>query len=75
MKLRLLLLLVFFGSVLGTRRFFRGKLFEAPVRELGASDDTLWFDQLLDHFEPTNDATWKQVLRSFNLILLSREDD
>lgn len=48
-------------------KFFRGKHFNSRrnlVEQLssGIGDDPeLWFDQILDHFEPTNNATWKQV--------------
>lgn len=48
----------------GLRKFYRGKRFEWESQNLKASspiDTELWFEQILDHFEPTNNATWKQV--------------
>lgn len=63
MRTVLVIFLALIGGVFGTRNFFRGKLFRSPptTTDLRSTDNTLWFDQLLDHFEPTNDATWKQV--------------
>nr|XP_029732384.1 putative serine protease K12H4.7 [Aedes albopictus] len=47
--------------------FWRGKKFtqdgpsKNPVfKGLGSNVQTLWFDQLLDHNDPTNPTTWKQ---------------
>lgn len=62
MKLLVLLLVAGFCQIQGSRFFFRGKRFEATHDD--PIDTELWFDQLLDHFEPTNDGTWKQVCRT-----------
>lgn len=54
-------------QVYGDRSFWRGKKFSqdgpsrnALLREVSGDVKTLWFDQLLDHNDPTNAATWKQ---------------
>ncbi|XP_058463039.1 putative serine protease F56F10.1 [Malaya genurostris] len=65
----LVLLVILFANyqVQCTRKFWRGKQFstDSPSRHWsfqGLSDNvqTLWFDQILDHNDPTNPATWKQ---------------
>ncbi|XP_058832266.1 putative serine protease F56F10.1 [Topomyia yanbarensis] len=54
-------------SVESTRKFWRGKQFsvDGPSRQwsfqgLDHNVQTLWFEQLLDHNDPTNPVTWKQ---------------
>lgn len=63
------LVLMTSAPALAWRTFWKGRRFDGNVGHptdfhaaLGAqSDDDLWFMQKLDHFEPTNDKTWKQV--------------
>lgn len=65
----LALILAISVPVLGWRTFWKGRRFNGNVghptdfhHSLGVeSDEDLWFKQKLDHFEPTNDKTWKQV--------------
>ncbi|XP_035907963.1 putative serine protease F56F10.1 [Anopheles stephensi] len=54
-------------EVNGKRRFWRGKLFETNERTTDSDLYTgsepfpdQWFEQQLDHNDPTNGATWKQ---------------
>lgn len=54
------------AEVYGVRRFWRGKMFQqdAPSRSerfhAVAAVPDLWFEQQLDHNDPTNAATWQQ---------------
>lgn len=54
------------AEVYGVRRFWRGKMFQqdAPSRSerfhAQAAVPDLWFEQQLDHNDPTNAATWQQ---------------
>lgn len=55
------------SGALGGRSFWRGKKFtqdgpsrNALYKEVSGDVKTLWFDQLLDHNDPTNPKTWKQ---------------
>lgn len=52
----------------GWRVFWKGRRFDGNVGHptdyhgrLGSDGEDLWFTQKLDHFEPMNDKTWKQV--------------
>jgi hypothetical protein len=72
MKLSLIFVILFvtFQPIFGWRTFWKGRKFDGNVghptdsrgnlRENVGGDD-LWFTQKLDHFEPMNDKTWKQV--------------
>lgn len=62
-------LLLICVPTLGWRTFWKGRRFDGNVGHPtdfkgqlgGEGDEDLWFTQKLDHFEPTNDKTWKQV--------------
>ena len=64
-----LALFVIFEPTLCWRTFWKGRRFDGNVGhptdikgKLGSEgDEDLWFIQKLDHFEPANDKTWKQV--------------
>lgn len=58
----------FLSDVDCLRRFWRGRRFELESKLLGADPD-LWFEQKLDHFNPTNNASWNQVKNFFVLIM------
>lgn len=72
-------LLVICDPSFGWRTFWKGRRFDGNVGHptdfkgrLGSDgDEDLWFNQKLDHFEPTNDQTWKQVLSVETLSMLS----
>jgi hypothetical protein len=42
-------------------KFFRGRYFEAPKRNLLSSVAENYFDQRLSHFDESITTTWKQV--------------
>jgi hypothetical protein len=71
------ILLLIFGSFqesFGIRKFWRGRRFEAEPAEpkkLEGNED-LWFEQQLDHFDPTNSKTWKQVAHALYLSLIPK---
>ena len=57
--------------ILCWRNFWKGRKYggnlghptdNKKIHELGENED-LWFTQKLDHFEPMNAKTWKQVRR------------
>lgn len=52
-------------EIMSFRKFWRGRRFEAEPVLLGDGED-LWFDQQLDHFDPTISKTWKQVILSLS---------
>lgn len=62
-------ILSIYQPVLGWRTFWKGRKFDGNVghptdfkgRLGNDGDNDLWFTQKLDHFEPVNDKTWKQV--------------
>jgi len=57
-----LLITVAFGwKVYHLGKFWGPKLEARPTQEFA----DLWFDQKLDHFDPTNGDTWKQVPHLF----------
>jgi hypothetical protein len=52
----------------GWRNFWKGRKFGGNVGHptdskgiLSSENEDLWFTQKLDHFEPMNTKTWKQV--------------
>lgn len=56
------------SPALGWRNFWKGRRFEGNVGhptdfrgELGSDGGDLWFTQKLDHSQPMDDKTWKQV--------------
>lgn len=60
-KFCILLFVISFYEVSCWKKFWRGRIFDGGEQyELGAAED-LWFEQYLDHFDPTNTNTWKQV--------------
>lgn len=69
LKLILVVFVAISQPALGWRSFWKGRRFDGNVGDptnfkplLGAEGaDDLWFNQKLDHFEPMNDKTWKQV--------------
>lgn len=71
MRILLYLLLVAICAVqiVEPRKFFRGKLFQTPHKSDDPIDTELWFEQILDHFEPTNNALWKQVSVSLSITI------
>jgi hypothetical protein len=68
------LLSVFSSGAFGWKVFHLGKHWGQKHLEnqLSASSSfaDIWFDQKLDHFDPTNGDKWKQVRIFFNLIEL-----
>ncbi|XP_053690407.1 putative serine protease K12H4.7 [Sabethes cyaneus] len=68
--LSVFLIIAVYNPVKCIRRFWRGKHFSVDTTSLrhessfqGFSHNdvqTLWFEQLLDHNDPTNSATWQQ---------------
>lgn len=63
------LIFVVLNETSAWRTFWRGRRFDGNVGHptdfqgslRNAGDEDLWFEQKLDHFEPMNDKTWKQV--------------
>ncbi|XP_059485421.1 putative serine protease K12H4.7 isoform X2 [Neocloeon triangulifer] len=57
----LLVFQIFVSAAFGWRVFHLGKFWgpKTPVQPASSFPD-LWFDQKLDHFDPTNSETWKQ---------------
>lgn len=67
----------------GWRTFWKGRKFDGnvghPTEFHGSlkspADEDLWFVQKLDHFDPTNQQTWRQVcqelLNNFPIYIFS----
>lgn len=70
----LVILVCNFGNVFGWRKFLRGKSKDgigAPnLSQEHELPKALWFQQNLDHFDPTNMQRWHQVIY-FILIIYS----
>lgn len=68
-KVNFILIFIFFIGLSECIRFRNGRRFGGnlgePSKKVNFShtehSPALWFDQLLDHFDPLNNETWKQV--------------
>lgn len=63
-------LMIFTDGSSAWRRFFRGRSRERTVfnKDYKLTDD-LWFQQELDHFDPTNTQSWHQVRYFINISI------
>lgn len=70
-----LLFCIIIQSICPWRIFYRGRgvggnIGKPPVKNYGFQTiPEEWFDQSLDHFNPTDTRTWKQVIKMLSLIL------
>lgn len=73
LRLCLLFLVVGFGAAAGSFRFRCKEHNEHEIRQFKQEfgDDSkqeLWFEQKVDHFNPSSNITWKQVTRTHNSV-------
>lgn len=77
LKLLFCAILLNLQGALSWRHFWKGRRHHgnlgdpAPARLLNELPPDQWFVQNLDHFDATNNQTWKQVIYAYNIITLN----